>query len=897
MATLPTLNGKRPTARASISGGVSANAFAAPGRALEGLGGDIFNMGAEWEEREGALLAKEREVEFATNLNSLLSNPETGFLHSQGQNAVTGYKGLETEFKRLKEEALRGLPRQVQETLGLSLESRILSATNRVSNHVSAARRTWETNASNARIALTYEDALAGEKDLENSSATIEREFREQAIANGWSDDVLKVKILEGQGKLYSDRALEILNGGSAETALAFVNANAEKFVPSDLADVRARIEPKAKAERGRRLGAAAALPEISESYLASIRQAESGGNDAAANPNSTAVGRYQFLEGTWADVMARHPYLGLTKDGRLDPNQQERAIRAFTNDNAKILQASGFQPTNGNLYAAHFLGVGDAVRVLKSGGDQELINILSPGVISANSFLKGMTVSQFQNWAARKGGGSQVAVTHSANPSAKLLNIPDVDVRAAALRELNLRESILQDELAKGRREFQAAFEEEIAYIQANGAPAETSEFSAVDANRFYEPEQAQEVIRQYENAVTQAEMISGLASESWETVGARITSLQEKVAEPGRTDEDVNNLNSYLKAVEVRSKAIGTDAAKYLSDHNPPVRDLLAGYEEAQPENRAAFAATYADALGWRYDRLGVPKNLRNLLPVSMAKGYADQFNAMSPDVVAQTLLDFRNEWGGNAPIVMSQLSKEGLAAEYAVAMRHWDDPGLAAEIAGLRGATEAELSEGLPTGYVTDLSAELNEGVQEYRAVFEAGDVTGQATETFNLNYGVAKRLALKYTREGMDPNQAAEKVIERMFPEEVVNEPDMRLILPEDMDARGVVPSLDMMRTEKAIREWGPMALDDPRLPDFADTEIVIASAASRGVWLNNSDATGAVLHLNVGGYLLPLTNEAGEEYEMLFGDPVVKPRSTEIRLRPTQDYLLNGTASN
>jgi len=33
---------------------------------------------------------------------------------------------------------------------------------------------------------------------------------------------------------------------------------------------------------------------------LAQIRQCESGGNDLAQNPHSTAKGRYQFLDSTW---------------------------------------------------------------------------------------------------------------------------------------------------------------------------------------------------------------------------------------------------------------------------------------------------------------------------------------------------------------------------------------------------------------------------------------------------------------------------------------------------------------------------------------------------------------------------------------------------------------------
>ncbi len=141
--------------------------------------------------------------------------------------------------------------------------------------------------------------------------------------------------------------------------------------------------------------------------YYAAIRSAESGGNDAARNPNSSATGRYQFTAGTWAEVAKRHPELGLTPDGRLDPVQQERAIRAFTADNARGLASAGVAPDRGNLYAAHFLGLGDARKVLRAAPDAQLTDLLSPAVIEANGFLRGMSVSDFRAWTARKTGGN----------------------------------------------------------------------------------------------------------------------------------------------------------------------------------------------------------------------------------------------------------------------------------------------------------------------------------------------------------------------------------------------------------------------------------------------------------------------------------------------------------
>ena len=194
-----------------------------------------------------------------------------------------------------------------------------------------------------------------------------------------------------------------------------------------------------AKAAEGRRLGAAASLSGVSSAYLSSIRSAESGGNDAAKNPTSTATGRYQFIQSTWAGIMAKHPELGLTADGRTNADQQELAIRVFTADNAKALAASGIEPTGGNLYAAHFLGAGGASTVLAAPDDALVSDLVGPGVVSANGFLSGMTVADFKSWAARK-GGSGVSFSETEAGMTAILDIQDPDIRRAALEEYQLQ-------------------------------------------------------------------------------------------------------------------------------------------------------------------------------------------------------------------------------------------------------------------------------------------------------------------------------------------------------------------------------------------------------------------------------------------------------------------------
>lgn len=150
---------------------------------------------------------------------------------------------------------------------------------------------------------------------------------------------------------------------------------------------------------------ATAAQDPMLSAYFASTRRSESGGNDNAKNPNSSATGRYQFLDSTWQGLAQQHPELGLTPDGRNDPAQQERAMKAFTMDNARQLKGAGVGVNPGTLYAAHFLGAGGASKVLSAAANTPVASLVGPEVVQANPQLANMTVGEFQQWAASKGG------------------------------------------------------------------------------------------------------------------------------------------------------------------------------------------------------------------------------------------------------------------------------------------------------------------------------------------------------------------------------------------------------------------------------------------------------------------------------------------------------------
>ena len=175
-----------------------------------------------------------------------------------------------------------------------------------------------------------------------------------------------------------------------------------------------------------RKTGLEKGLSDERINFLERIMGSESSGDNAAKNPNSTAVGLFQFIEETWNRLVSKHPD-ELTKDGRKDPKQQRIAAIYFTQDNEEILtKALGRKPDDGELYLAHFLGTGgkngekgaiDIIREAEKNSSKPIKGFLPDIVLDKNKdvylplengkklFIKDFSVADLHNWSAGKMG------------------------------------------------------------------------------------------------------------------------------------------------------------------------------------------------------------------------------------------------------------------------------------------------------------------------------------------------------------------------------------------------------------------------------------------------------------------------------------------------------------
>lgn len=125
----------------------------------------------------------------------------------------------------------------------------------------------------------------------------------------------------------------------------------------------------------------------VNFSLLVETARRESAMNPTARAGTSSATGLFQFIEGTWLDMVRRHgadhglgPQAAALRNGadaqtrrdilalRNDAELSARMAGELARENANALQARlGRAPSAGELYAAHVMGSGGALRLIEA--------------------------------------------------------------------------------------------------------------------------------------------------------------------------------------------------------------------------------------------------------------------------------------------------------------------------------------------------------------------------------------------------------------------------------------------------------------------------------------------------------------------------------------------------
>ena len=124
---------------------------------------------------------------------------------------------------------------------------------------------------------------------------------------------------------------------------------------------------PSAPGAPGDTGGGGAAAPADIGKYMAATAMIESGGNANARAKTSSAGGMFQFLDSTWKELV-REMGKNYSVQDKFDPKKAAEVMAYFTQKQKKQLErGTGRRATNTDLYMAHFLGSGGAIKFLNA--------------------------------------------------------------------------------------------------------------------------------------------------------------------------------------------------------------------------------------------------------------------------------------------------------------------------------------------------------------------------------------------------------------------------------------------------------------------------------------------------------------------------------------------------
>lgn len=375
-----------------LSGGAtasfqSAGAFAAPAQALAQLGDSTADLGHSLNVRQQKVQNSQDDTWFskARAETALEMQNAQNELRQQATDGAQGYTdNVKSRYEQVRQNYLKGAPsdraRQMFDEWSNSYSANVIGDAATFQAESTLSKR----NDDFAKAMLAHSQVVLS--DPSQYDAVAKRAMDDLAGAAQW---------------MTPDQELKARNTVTQELQLARAKAEIQRDPAKFLQEIGVG---------GAEQGGAGAVDAV----VSKIIGAESGGNASAKNPNSSASGLGQFIDSTWLKTVKTYrPDVAAGKTDReilalkSDPALGREMTGHYTKENAASLASAGLPATAGNLYLAHFLGPGGAKTVLGNGDDASLEGILSPGVISANSFLRGKSVGWIKNWAAKKMGGS----------------------------------------------------------------------------------------------------------------------------------------------------------------------------------------------------------------------------------------------------------------------------------------------------------------------------------------------------------------------------------------------------------------------------------------------------------------------------------------------------------
>jgi uncharacterized protein YcbK (DUF882 family) len=200
MANVPTYGPRKQTLNPVFTGKLESratpNAFGAQiGRGMQQLANGIAQAGdafAAVQEMEDKAIVDQKVNEYSDYARKRTYDPETGYLTTQGENAVTGREGYEKDLETQRDEIGKDLSPRQQRLYNDATDARRRQALDTSIKHAAGQRKKWFDDASTARLSTFADDALAMSDEpekLELNLAAARAEIDDKAATQGWSPE------------------------------------------------------------------------------------------------------------------------------------------------------------------------------------------------------------------------------------------------------------------------------------------------------------------------------------------------------------------------------------------------------------------------------------------------------------------------------------------------------------------------------------------------------------------------------------------------------------------------------------------------------------------------------------------------------------------------------------
>lgn len=163
------------------------------------------------------------------------------------------------------------------------------------------------------------------------------------------------------------------------------------------------------------------------------IASLESGGNYSAANPESTASGKYQFILPTFEGVKRNNPSLPQIsfEEFKKNPQAQEQYQSALLAENTAALEKNQLDVNPVNQYVMHWAGAPKGAALLKAKDTDVLGDFINEKVLAKNKLSPTTTVADFKANIDRKMNAALSAKTGAPVTSAPTTSNVDVPYKA----------------------------------------------------------------------------------------------------------------------------------------------------------------------------------------------------------------------------------------------------------------------------------------------------------------------------------------------------------------------------------------------------------------------------------------------------------------------------------